>query len=169
MALWSYSTHLIFFVSGIVFRNQVMRIEKIEVPFWMVVFLLAVLIGTGYFIFKNLLEPMRLSGSMQPYYFMVLAVLGTIACVVLAQYLARKNIASFLQVLGTYSLQIYLVHMLAGVGIRTVLLLVFGVRNWVVHIVVGVMFALITPILMQKISDRLNFPYLFEWKKRGIT
>jgi hypothetical protein len=32
-----------------------------------------------------------------------------------------------------------------------------------------VMFALITPILMQKISDRLNFPYLFEWKKRGIT
>jgi fucose 4-O-acetylase-like acetyltransferase len=169
MALRNFSTHLIFFVSGIVFRNQIMEMEKYEAPFWVVVFLFTALIGSGYYIFEYMLEPMRLSGSMEPFYFMYLALLGTIACVVLSQYLARRNIANFLQALGTYSLQIYLVHMLAGVGIRTVLLLVFGIQNWIVHIVVGVTFALVAPILMQKISDRLNFPYLFEWKKRTVT
>ena len=169
MALRSFSTHFIFFVGGIVFRNLVMETEKFEVPFWVIIFLFAALAGSGYFIFENLIEPMRLSGSDHPFYFIYLATLGTIACSALSQYLARKKIAHFLQVLGTYSLQIYLVHMLAGVGIRMVLLLVFGIQNWIVHIVIGVTFALVTPILMQNISDRLNFPYLFEMKKRAVT
>jgi len=169
MALRSFSNHVIFFAAGIMFRDQAMELEKYEAPFWVVLVLLSALVGSGYYVFQNLLEPMRLSGSDQYFYFMVLATLGIIACIFLSQYLARKNIANFLRVLGTYSLQIYLAHMLAGVGIRTVLLLVFGIQNWVVHMLVGVTFALVSPILLQKISDRLNFPYLFEWKKRAAT
>ena len=151
------------------FRDQAMALEKYKVPFWVSIILVSALIGSGYFIFEKMIEPMRLSGGYQPYYFIFLAGLGIIACLFLSQYLARKGIAKFLQVLGTYSLQIYLVHMLAGVGIRMVLLLVFGIQNWIVHMLVGVTFALVTPILLQKISDRLNFPYLFEWKKRTAT
>lgn len=165
MALRSFSTHFIFFIGGIVFRKQAMEMEKYEMPFGVIIFLFAVLIGSGYFIFENLLEPLRLSGSAHPFYFMYLSILGIIACSALSQYLARKDIAQFLRVLGTYSLQIYLVHMLAGVGMRMALLLVFGIQNWIVHVIIGVTFALATPILLQKISDRLKFPYLFELKK----
>jgi fucose 4-O-acetylase-like acetyltransferase len=168
MAARSYSTHFIFYVFGIVFRNQFMEMEKRKIPLWTVVSLLVALAGLGCFIFTKLLPPMRLSGSMEPYYFMLMAVLGILACSMLAQYLAGKNVANFLQTLGVYSLQIYLVHMLAGVGIRMALLLVFGIQNWVIHLIVGVIFALMAPIFLQKLSDRFNFPYLFELKRKTV-
>lgn len=164
MALGGFSIQYIFFTSGVIFRKKIIEAEKFEFPFWVVILLLAALIGSGYFIFENLLTPMRLAGKAQPFYFLYLAILGIVTCSVLSQYLARKNTAHFLRVLGAYSLQIYLVHMLAGVGIR-MLLLVFGIQNWIVHIVIGVTFALISAILLQKTSDWLNFPYLFELKK----
>ena len=165
MALGSYSIHLIFFTSGIIFRKRFVEAEKLNIPIWVVILLLAALIGSGYFIFENLVEPMRLAGRSHPFYYLYLSILGIIACTALAQYLSKRNIAQFLQTLGAYSLQIYLVHMLAGVGIRMVLLLVFNIQNWIIHMLIGVTFALVIPILMQKISDRLGFPYLFELKK----
>jgi peptidoglycan/LPS O-acetylase OafA/YrhL len=124
-----------------------------------------ILIGSGYIIFEFQIKPIRLSGSSHPFYFLYLAFLGITACTSLSQYLAQKNIAPYLQWLGVYSLQIYLVHMLAGVGIRMVLLYVFGIQNWVFHIAMGVAFALTAPIILQKISDRFKFPYLFEFKR----
>jgi fucose 4-O-acetylase-like acetyltransferase len=166
-ALSGFSSHFIFFTIGIVLSRKIMQAEKYEIPLWVVILLLAALTGSGYFIFENLLTPMRLAGKPYPFYFLYLSILGIVACSVLAQYLARRNITQFLQVLGTYSLQIYLVHMLAGAGIRMALSLLFGIQNWVVHIVIGVTFALVTPILMQKISDRLNFPYLFELRRNS--
>jgi fucose 4-O-acetylase-like acetyltransferase len=166
MALPGFCAHFIFFAVGIAFKNKITEIENLNVPLWGVILFFAALIGSGYFIFENLIAPVRLAESSHPVYFLYLSMLGIIACSVLAQYLARKNIAQFLQVLGTYSLQIYLVHMLAGVGIRMILLKVFGIQNWIVHTIVGVTFALVTPIVLQKISDRFNFPYLFEMKRR---
>ncbi len=162
MAAPGFCTHFIFFAGGVMLAGKIIGAEKINIPFWGVILLLAALIGSGYFIFENLISPTRLADRSHLFYFLYLSVLGIIACSALAQYLAEKNIAQFLQVLGTYSLQIYLVHMLAGVGIRMALLLVFGIQNWAAHIIIGVTFALVTPILMQKISDRVNFPYLFE-------
>jgi len=165
MALSGFSTHVIFFAGGILFGKYFMEAEKLKLPAWGVILFLVILIGSGYFIFENLMEPVRLAGTPYRFYFLFLSILGTIACSALAQYLARRNIAQFLQVLGTYSLQIYLVHMLAGVGMRMTLLLVFGIENWVVHIIIGTIFALVAPIALQKISDRLSFPYLFELKR----
>jgi peptidoglycan/LPS O-acetylase OafA/YrhL len=153
-------------VSGILFGKYFMQAEKYEIPLWVVILLLGILIGSGYFVFERLIEPVRLFDDPHPLYFLSLSIIGTVACSGLAQYLARKGIAKFLQTLGTYSLQIYLVHMLAGVGMRMVLLFA-GVQNWVAHIVIGTVFALVAPIILQKLSDRLNFPYLFELKKRG--
>jgi len=164
MALSSFSIHFIFFASGVVFRKQILESEKYNAPLWIVVLSLAILIGSGYFIFDQLVAPARLTNGTHPFYFLYLSILGIIACANLAQYLAKRNLALFIQTLGIYSLQIYLVHMLAGVGIRMILLSA-GVQNWMVHIVVGVAVALTAPIVMQKISDRINFPYLFEFRK----
>ncbi|MBI5954091.1 MAG: acyltransferase [Chloroflexi bacterium] len=165
MALRGFSAHFIFFVSGVLFGKYFMQAEKYEIPLWVVILLLGILIGSGYFVFERLINPVRLFDDPHPLYFLSLSIIGTVACSALAQYLARKGIAKFLQTLGTYSLQIYLVHMLAGVGMRMVLLFA-GVQNWVAHIVIGTVFALVAPIILQKLSDRLNFPYLFELKIR---
>ena len=168
-AFFGFRTHFLFFASGIVFRDQFMQAGKNTLPLWVTVLLLAALTGSGYFIFENLIAPIRLVESSHFSYFLYLSALGIIACSALSQYLARRNIAQFLQVLGTHSLQIYLVHMLAGVGMRMALLHVFGIVNWIMHITIGVTFALLTPILMKKILDRLNFPYMFELRRKKDT
>jgi fucose 4-O-acetylase-like acetyltransferase len=167
MGLFGFSMHFIFFVSGIVYRKYLMNMEKQHAPLWVVVSLFIIFTGSAYFILGILIEPVRFASGAQrnPFYFLYLAVLGMAFCVCLAQYLSNKNGFHFLQTFGNYSLQIYLVHMLAGVGLRMVLLNVFGIQNWVIHLIAGVSFALITPIVLQKISDRFKFPYLFDFKR----
>lgn len=166
---FGFRTHFIFFASGILLSSQTMKTENYALPLWAVTLLLAALVGSGYFIFTNLIPPVRLVDSSNSFYFLYLSIIGIIACSALSQYFARNNSAHFLQTLGTYSLQIYLVHMLAGAGIRMVLLHVLSIQNWVTHLIIGVSFALIAPIILQKLSDRLNFPYLFELRKKPST
>ncbi len=163
--LYGFSIYFIFFVMGIILKKTLLDAEKYNLPLGFILLLFLILIGSGYLIFEYQIKPVRLSGGNHPFYFLYLAALGTTACIGLSQYLAKKNTAQFLKTLGTYSLQIYLAHMLAGAGIRMVLLNVFGIQNWVVHIIIGVGFALTAPIFLQKISDRVKFPYLFEFKK----
>ncbi len=163
--LFGFSTHFIFFVSGIVLRKILMDVEKYDLPLWAILSLFIILISSGWFIFEYQIKPERLAGSPHSFYFLYLAVLGITACISLSQYLAKRDAIQYLKILGIYSLQIYLVHMLAGVGIRIILLNIFGVQNWVVHIILGVGFALTAPIVLQKISDWARFPYLFEFKR----
>ncbi len=165
--LFGFSIHFIFFVSGIVFRKYFMDLENYNIPLWVVVSLFVIFMGSAYFLFDKLIEPVRLAEGVQthPFYVLYLAILGMTFCICLSQYLSKRREFQFLQNLGIYSLQIYLVHMLAGVGVRMVLLYVFGIQNWVIHIAIGVGFALTAPIVLQKISDRIKFPYLFEFRR----
>jgi hypothetical protein len=52
--------------------------------------------------------------------------------------------------------------MLVGAGIRLILQQVFQLQNWILHILLGIVAALIIPIMLQKISQKFKFPYLFE-------
>ena len=167
MGLFGFSMHFIFFVSGIAFRKYLINMEQYNIPFWTVISLFIIFMGSAYFILGNLIQPVRLATGAQahPFYFLYLSILGITFCTCLSQYLSNKNGFQFLQILGVYSLQIYLVHMLAGVGVRIILLYIFGIQNWVIHIIIGVGFALIAPIILQKVSDRIKFPYLFEFKR----
>jgi fucose 4-O-acetylase-like acetyltransferase len=165
-AFFGFRIHFIFFLSGIALGKNILQLEKYEIPLWSVILSFAALFGSAYFIFEKLIDPIQLEGSEYRFYFLYLAILGIVSFSTLSQYLARKQIAPFLQALGTYTIQIYLVHMLAGVGIRMILLYVFGIENWVAHILIGVIFVIATGIFLQKMSDRLNFPYLFELRKR---
>jgi fucose 4-O-acetylase-like acetyltransferase len=163
-ALGGFSIQFIFFVCGIYLRRYLVDMDALSLPLWAIISLLVVLLGSGYFVFENIIEPTRLTNGLHPYYLLYFSALGIIACVSLSQYLAKKNILQFLKILGIYSLQIYLVHMVAGAGIRLILQQGFQLHNWVLHILLGVFTALLIPIVIQKISERINFPYLFELK-----
>lgn len=167
MSIANVSMFFIFFASGILFKTFFMNIEKINQTPWLGLALVIMLFISTLYAFTNLIEPTRLADRSHIYYFLAFSILGIFAFSALSQYLAHKNIFSFFQILGRYSLQIYLVHMLAGVGIRMVLLRGFGIENWMIHIISGVAFALIIPIVMQIMSDRFNFPYLFQIPRKN--
>jgi fucose 4-O-acetylase-like acetyltransferase len=163
--LFGFSGHFLFFVTGIYFRKYLIDQQRYAVPAWLVLPLFILLIGSGYLLFSRVIEPLRLVGKAYPHYFLFLSIVGITACIGLAQYLSRKKIVGFLNILGIYSLQIFLVHMLAGVATRMILLKLFGIENWIIHMILGILAALIVPILLQWISIRVKFPYLFEWKR----
>lgn len=166
-AIVPFSTHFIFFIGGVLFRKYFWNKIVLKPSLWLTLVLLVTLVSTGWFIFDRLIKPERLANGNHPFYFMYLAIVGILFCITLSQYLAEKNLLPLFKTFGLYSLQIYLVHMLAGVGTRVILLEVFHLHNWVTHIIVGTLIALTTPILLQKIAKLLNFPYLFELPKKS--
>ncbi len=166
-ALLPFSMHFIFFASGILLGKYSPDVENFNLPLWAVLSLFGVLVGSGYFIFDILIEPARISSGSHSFYFFYLAVLGIISMAGLSLYLASTGAFAFLKTLGRYSLPIYLAHMLAGVGIRTILVNFFGLHNWVLHMVIGLVFALISPIILLKFMSKINLPYLFELKRGG--
>lgn len=166
MSIANVCMFFIFFASGILFKNLFMKAEKNNQTPWLGTTLLLTLFASTLYAFTNLIEPTRLADRSHIFYFLIFSFLGIFAFSALSQYLAHRNILLFFQILGRYSLQIYLVHMLAGVGVRMVLLNVFGIENWIIHIIIGTILALIIPIVMQVVSDKLNFPYMFQLNRR---
>ena len=73
------------------------------------------------------------------------------------------SVLSFLKILGRYSMPIYLAHMLVGVGVRIILQAVFHVVNPALHMVIGVLAALVVPVCMSVIAMKIPIPYLFVW------
>ncbi len=163
-ALFGFSTHFLFFILGIYLRRWLVDEDLLLLPLWAVLALFAALLGSAYFVFENLIPPSRILSASHPFYVLYFSALGIPASISLAKYLAAKKRLQFLKILGIYSLQIYLVHMLAGAGTRLMLQQIFHLHNWILHILLGVIAALIIPIALQKIAERINFPYLFELK-----
>lgn len=162
MALNGFSTGFVFFVVGAFSRTRLVDLEGFSIPAWVTLFLLPVLVGSGYYIFENMISPTRLINGSHPLYFLYLSTVGITFCVGLAQLLAKINFLNAVKSLGTYSLQVYLVHMLAGVAVRIILINFFDVRNPYIHIVLGTGAGLIVPILIYRVTMKVNFPYLFK-------
>jgi len=162
MALHGFSTGFVFFVFGIFTKQYLGNIEKYTVPIWATAVLSPVFIGIAWYIFEFVIAPTRLTDGSHPFYFLFLAVSGITLCLGWSQYFARKKCFRFVKFLGIYSLQIYLVHMLAGVGTRIILLNFFHVQNPVLHMIIGVSAGLLVPVLVFKTALKVHFPYLFE-------
>jgi fucose 4-O-acetylase-like acetyltransferase len=165
MALHGFSTGFLFFILGLLLKEHFGYLERYCIPLPITLGLFFLLMGSTYTVFEYVLEPTRLTDGSHPFYFLFLACVGILFCTGLAQYLAEKKCCTVIQTLGVYSIQIYLVHMLAGVAVRIVLLNFFSIENPVLHIIAGVAGGLFVPIVLYRIAIRLRFPYLFELKK----
>ena len=168
MAMHGFSTGFLFFIIGVFTKEFFSTSEKSTgkplPPVITVVFLL-IFAGSGGYIFERVIVPTRLTDGSHPLYFLYLAGLGITMCIGLAQYLAGKKWCGWFKLLGRYSLQIYLVHMLAGVGVRIILLNVLSIGNPLVHMILGVGAGLTVPILLYRITLKMKFPYLFAWRR----
>ncbi|MFO7703741.1 MAG: acyltransferase [Halopseudomonas sp.] len=63
--------------------------------------------------------------------------------------------------IGTSSMAIYLMHILAGSGVRIILGRVLGVDDAGVHLIVGCAVGLFAPLLAVMLIDKLKIPFVF--------
>ena len=90
----------------------------------------------------------------------LLLALISIAAVVAVCRWSAPVAPGFVAYLGTASMAIYLMHILAGSGVR-VLLKVAGVDSLLVHATVGVAAGILLPLLALALAQRLGLRYLF--------
>jgi fucose 4-O-acetylase-like acetyltransferase len=161
-ALYEFSIYFVYFVFGILLNRYFFMMERLEIHPLFILILLIVLVTCGVLIYSNFTRE-------DPYlklYEIYLSIVGILLCISLAQYLARKTTLSFIRTFGLYSLPIYLVHMIAGAGTRLVLSHYLHIQNWVFLLFMSVLIALVSPILLQRLSEKVGFPYFFELPRR---
>ncbi len=71
-----------------------------------------------------------------------------------------KCTGRFFASLGAASMAIYLMHILAGSGIRIVLSKVFGVESFAIHLFAGCLFGLLLPLLAFQIITSFRIPFI---------
>jgi fucose 4-O-acetylase-like acetyltransferase len=106
---------------------------------------------------------------------LILPALAGIAWLVALSWLWQgKPGAKLLEYLGQQSLPIYLAHIITGSGIRIILMHV-GITSLPVHLVAGMVFGIIPPLVMVLICQRLNwqwpfrFPFYGRKKKQALS
>lgn len=166
MGLSGLSSGFIFFVIGsILVPHFWSKLEHIRLTM-LTVLLLSLFFAVEIYIFHYIIEPTR-NLSPHPLYYLFMATLGIACCIGLAHLLANRNWYKFIRIVGTYSLPIFLAHMIVGVGVRVVLARILHVENAFMHLLIGVSMGIFVPILLYKIAQAVKLPYMFELKKVG--
>ncbi len=101
----------------------------------------------------------------------VLAIAGTIATIALAMLLSSWPAAkSFVRVIGVYSLEIYVAHVIFAAAARIAMQKGLGYSGAILHVAVGTAVGIIFPVLLAIWGPKIGLPYLFTWSRsRGYT
>ena len=130
----------VFFALGVTFSNEALRAWSRP----LLVFLLAAVIFALLEWIFHLQWGLR-SESAAPLARFPLALAGIALILALAQVLAQRG-AFWLEYIGRNAMEIYLVHILAGSGIRILLQRGLGISNWEVHLVAGLVGGVALPL-----------------------
>ena len=141
--------NMIWFVIG-----QLFAYKQIE-PTWSISVLLALLF-IALFIFKSVFD---ISSDVLN---AMLTLLGILASEGIIRYLTKNKGATsgIWKYISKYMLQIYLLHTIFAAGIRIVLLKI-GVTNVWPHLILGLLFSFIMPVLFAIIAERIGFLNVF--------
>ncbi|MGB0664950.1 MAG: acyltransferase family protein [Pontibacterium sp.] len=91
---------------------------------------------------------------------LALALLGVYTLVVFSRWLGQFELG-LLAFLGRRSLEIYLMHLIAGSGIRIILHKFLGIDDVTVHLVAGTVFGIVLPLIGAWFIDKLKLGFLF--------
>jgi len=98
---------------------------------------------------------------------LALATVSIFFMIALAMWLGRVRI-EWLLFLGASSMTIYLMHILAGSGIRVILSSFMGVDSIPVHLILGTLVGLIAPLLAQAVIKRYDL-YFFLTPPKSVS
>lgn len=93
-----------------------------------------------------------------------LSVLGILFIISLSCLLSNVKL-SLLQKIGEMSMVIYLMHIIAGSGIRITLSKLAHTNNWYIHAFIGISFSIFLPIIAATLIKKWNMEFLFKKPK----
>ena len=70
----------------------------------------------------------------------------------------------YLDIIGRYSMEIFILHILCGSGVRIILSKIFKIDDIILHLTLGVIVATITPLIISLTLEKLKIKYLFSSK-----
>jgi fucose 4-O-acetylase-like acetyltransferase len=91
---------------------------------------------------------------------------GIAATLALAVLLSRAPGLDFVRVLGVYSLEIYVAHVIASAGARIVLQKIFQVQDVATHLVIGTVCGIVFPLMLTWLCRRFHADFLFRLSLR---
>lgn len=146
--------HLVFFCLGIVFTSH-LKIEWFSS--WGMLLALTIMFLIAQWLFHGVFALQLTEKSLT---LLALTVISILFVVSLAAGLARMGL-KFLTSIGAASMGIYLMHILAGSGARVVLMKVFHIDSFTVHLTVGCLVGVLAPILAVALIRKLKIPCVF--------
>lgn len=156
------SDNIVYFVLGIIFSIYFSS-AKLSKP---------IIVGfffTGFIIFQFIFHDfLSLTYLDRGVVSLLLACISIFFVVSLSSWVALKP-NNFFIFIGTSSMAIYLMHILAGSGVRVVLDTVMGVDSFVIHLIFGCFMGLFLPMLALMIINKLNISYLFSAPISNLT
>lgn len=148
------ANNLVFFIFGIVFMkyNFSKRLSsKTAALITMIAFI------SSQYLFHGYLGKSYTDKGVES---LLLACVSVVFVVSLSMVLSTKP-NRFIVFLGTSSLAIYLMHILAGSGARIILSKFLGIDAMAIHLIIGCFAGVLLPLLAFKIINVLKIPYMF--------
>jgi fucose 4-O-acetylase-like acetyltransferase len=107
----------------------------------------------------------------QPFYFVVIALTGCAFIINLTFVLQKLKLKalSWLPELGRHSLYIYVAHVIVFATVRIILRRVFGINDIPVLMILCIISGLTVPVLLYKLSVKLNMRWWFTLEKDNIA
>ncbi|MGI2172539.1 hypothetical protein [Shewanella ulleungensis] len=91
---------------------------------------------------------------------LLLAFVSVYFVVLFSIFLSKINV-KFIHYLGGVSMAIYLMHILAGSGVRVILQKIFNVESVILHTIFGLLAGLLLPIVAVWVMRKMNLKYFF--------
>jgi len=151
---------LLFFSMGIYLMNNKINFKKVSI---LIPALIAFVAVNYLYITYTLDKPLLIVVQL------LSAVLGITLISSISMFLADSNALSFLKYIGSLSMVIYLVHILAGSGFRIIVSKILHINSVPLHVIGGVIAGIVLPIVFYKITSylKLNGILFGEFKKKS--
>lgn len=156
--IYMITNNLIFFSFGAFFSLYYIELFNFFHKIKYRIFLFFLLfISLSYCIFNlNLLNINKIS-------VLILAILGTLSTILFSDYLAKYEKMKFLAILGSISMQIYLLHILVMGSIRVFFNKFLHIDSYLIHLFLGTIITIIICYLMNYLIKKFRFNYIFSY------
>lgn len=148
------SNNLVYFVLGVIFTSYT-RTEYFSGFKMLAVTLFSFVLAQWFFHAE-----LSLKYTDRGIFSLILAVISILFVISLSINLSKKSIP-LLTILGSASMAVYLMHILAGSGTRILLKRIFLLESPFLHLIFGCIFAITIPLLAVKIFEKYKIKYLF--------
>jgi fucose 4-O-acetylase-like acetyltransferase len=168
LALEMFSLHFIFFAAGALFSPFIVGGRQLpDLPIWATALVTAAFVGSSLYIYTHWLDAATGTASHGEHrgYYLYLGLVAGLATVGCAQWLARRGWLRVFQILGKYSMQIFVAHMFCVAGFRIVAQTVFGIANPLLIVVGSIIAGVTGPIVLVLLTERFGLPNLFEMRR----